>query len=77
MAIADLAPVGRSSAQFPLIRGFRAIVRWVAARRVARAKKQALLDLLFAPEHLLRDVGITREQLIQEIESQARAATLR
>ena len=76
MAIAYLAPVGRS-VQFPLIRGLRAIVRWVAARRVARAKKQALLDLLFAPDHLLRDVGITREQLIKEIETQSRAATLR
>lgn len=76
MAIADFAPVGQA-AELPLTRGLRTIVRWVAARQAARAKKQALLDLLFAPEHLLRDVGITREQLIQKIESQDRAATLR
>lgn len=76
MAIADFAPVGQS-VTFPLTHGFHAIVRWVAARQAARAKKQALLDLLFAPEHLLRDVGITREQLIQKIETQNRAAALR
>ena len=70
MAIADFIPVDRS-VQFPLARGFHAIVRWVAARRVARAKRDALQTLLFAPEHQLRDVGITREQLIEVIEAQA------
>lgn len=68
MAIADFTPVERS-VQFPLVPGFHAIVRWVAARRAARAKRAALHSLLFAPEHRLRDVGITREQLIQAIEA--------
>ena len=67
MAIADFTPVDRSI-QFPLP-GFHALVRWVAARRAARAKRAALHGLLFAPEHRLRDVGITREQLIQAIET--------
>ena len=68
MAIADFAPVDRF-VQFPLARGFHAVVRWVAARRAARANRVALQSLLFAPEYRLRDVGITREQLIRAIES--------
>ena len=68
MTVADFTPVDRS-AQFPLARAFHAIVRWVAARRAARAKRAALHSLLFAPEHRLRDVGLTREQLIQAIEA--------
>lgn len=69
MAIIDFTSVDRS-ARFPFARGFHAVVRWVAARRAARAKRAALQSLLFAPEHRLRDVGITREQLIRAIEAQ-------
>ena len=68
MAIADFTPVDRS-VHFPLARVFHAIVRWVATRRAARAKRAALHSLLFAPEHRLRDVGITREQLSRAIEA--------
>jgi uncharacterized protein YjiS (DUF1127 family) len=71
MAIADFAPVDRSI-HSPLARGLHAIVRWVAARRTARAKRDALQNLLFAPEHLLRDVGVTREQVIRAIETHRR-----
>lgn len=69
MATADFTPVDHP-VQFPLARGFHAIVRWIAARRTARAKREQLLSLLFGPEHRLRDVGITREQLIRAIEAQ-------
>ncbi|UXN75130.1 hypothetical protein N8D56_09635 [Devosia sp. A8/3-2] len=37
-----------------------------------RAKRDALHGLLFAPEHRLRDLGITHEQLIQMLETQHR-----
>lgn len=76
MAIADFAPVGHS-VQSPFTRGFDAIAGWLAARRAARAKRQVLLDLMFAPEHRLRDIGVTREQLIREIETQNKTSTLR
>jgi uncharacterized protein YjiS (DUF1127 family) len=73
MTTADLAPVDHS-AQFSLVRGIHAVGRWVAARRSARAKREALLSPLFAPEHRLRDIGVTREQPVQAIETQGRAA---
>ena len=66
MAIADFAPADRS-VRLPFTRSLHAVARWVAARRAARAKRDALQNLLFAPEHLLRDVGVTREQLIEQI----------
>lgn len=68
MAIADFAPADRSS----FARRIHAILGWVAARRVARARRDALQSLLFAPEHLLRDIGVTREDLIREIDMQKR-----
>ena len=73
MAIADFAHEHRAD-RFLFT---RAIIRWFAARRAAHARRYALLDLLSAPEHLLRDVGIGREQLIQAIEARDKAATLR
>jgi uncharacterized protein YjiS (DUF1127 family) len=69
MTIADFTPVS-SFTQFSPARGLHAIIGWVAARRAARAKRDALQSLLFAPEHRLRDIGITREQLIRQIEAQ-------
>ena len=69
MAIAEFAPNDRS-VQSPLVRSYHAIIRWIAARRVARRKRDALHSLLFAPEHLLRDVGITRDELLGAIEQQ-------
>jgi uncharacterized protein YjiS (DUF1127 family) len=67
MAFADFTAADRS-VQFPFARAFHAIVQWVVARRAARAKRDALQSLLFGPEHQLRDIGITREQLIRTIE---------
>jgi uncharacterized protein YjiS (DUF1127 family) len=73
MTAADITPV-EHAAQFSLARGIHSVLRWIAARRVARAKRQALQSLLFAPEHRLRDIGITREQLVQAIDAQGRAS---
>ena len=68
MAIADFAAADRS-VRLPLTRSLHALAQWLAARRAERAKRDVLQSLLFAPEHRLRDVGITREQLIREIEA--------
>ena len=70
MAIADFTPVDRCVPS-PRVRSFHAIILWVAARRAARAKRGTLRSLLFAPKHRLRDVGITREQLIRAIEGRS------
>lgn len=59
MVIADFTLVGHSVLSV-FTCGFHAIAGWPAARRVARAKKQVLLELLLAPEHRLRNIGITR-----------------
>ena len=67
MAFADFAPTGRS-VPFPLARVYRAVVRWLAACRAARARKSALQSLLFAPEYRLRDLGITRHELLRAID---------
>ena len=67
MALADFAPADRS-AKSPLAAAFRGVARWLAAQHEKRAQDQALQSLLFAPEHRLRDVGITRDQLLSAIE---------
>ena len=66
MAIADFATIARP-ARFPLV---GSIAAWVTARRVAHAKTATLQSLLYGPEHLLRDVGITRDDLLGAIEKQ-------
>lgn len=68
MALVDSAPTDRP-VQFPLAHGFRAVLRWVAARRAARAQKAALQSLLSAPEHRLRDLGISHDELLRAIEA--------
>jgi len=67
MALADFAPADRST-KSPLAAAFRGVARWLAAQHEKRAQDQALQSLLFAPEHRLRDVGITRDQLLSAIE---------
>jgi hypothetical protein len=67
MTFADLAQTD-SPARFVVADCFRAVLRWVAARRVARARRAALQGLLFAPEHRLRDLGISRDELLRAIE---------
>ena len=68
MALADFAPADRSTKSL-LAATFHGVVRWVAAQQEKRAQNQALQSLLFAPEHRLRDVGITRDQLLSAIEA--------
>ena len=67
MALVDFATADRP-VQFPLADGFRVVVRWIAARRAEHARKAALQSLLFAPEHRLRDLGISRDELVGAIE---------
>lgn len=68
MAFTDFTSTDRI-VQFPVVAGFRAVLGWFAARRVARAKRAALHSLLFAPEHRLRDLGISRDELHRAIET--------
>jgi uncharacterized protein YjiS (DUF1127 family) len=71
MAIAEFTAADRS-VRSPIARILSAVVRWAGARRAARAKQEVLHDLLFAPEHRLRDIGISREQLIDAIDDRRR-----
>lgn len=66
MAFADFASA--RPAQLSIASAFHAVIRWIAARRAERAQEATLQSLLFAPEPRLRDIGITREQLIQAME---------
>jgi uncharacterized protein YjiS (DUF1127 family) len=68
MALADFAPADPST-KSRLAATFHSVVRWVAAQHEKRAQDQALQSLLFAPEHRLRDVGITRDELFRAIEA--------
>ena len=68
MALADFAPADRSPKSL-LAAAFQGVARWVAVHHEKRAQELALQSLLFAPEHRLRDVGITREQVLSAIES--------
>lgn len=63
----DFAPAYRPI-QSPVAGMFRAVAKWVAARRTEHAQHVALQSLLFAPEHRLRDLGISREELTQAME---------
>ena len=69
MALVDFAEAYRP-VQSSVARVFQAVAKRVAARRAARAKREALERLLLASEHLLADVGTTREQLVELIESE-------
>lgn len=50
-----------------IARLFHAVARWVADELARRQRRSALRDLMFAPEHRLRDLGISREELIRAI----------
>jgi len=63
MALADFAPAEPFAAG--LVQTFAA---WLTARRARRQQEAALQTLLFAPEHRLRDLGISREELVQAME---------
>ena len=49
-------------------RAFHAIAQWLTERRAERRRRVALQDLLFAPEYRLRDMGVSRDELMQAIE---------
>ena len=68
MALADFSPADRSTKSL-LATAFHGVARWLAVHQEKRAQKLALQSLLFAPEHRLRDVGITREQVLSAIEA--------
>ena len=57
----------RNAVQSPTIPIVWAIAKWVANTRDKRKKKATLQSLLFAPEHRLRDLGISREELLQAL----------
>ncbi len=67
MALTETSLTARP-VQLPLATGLRIVSRWIADRRVARAKRVALDSLLFAPEHRLRDLGISRDEIFDAIE---------
>ncbi len=68
MALAEVTSQTHRPVQFAFADAFRAVVRWVDARRAVRARKVALQGLLLAPEHRLRDLGITREDVLAAID---------
>ncbi|OEO32836.1 hypothetical protein VW23_009630 [Devosia insulae DS-56] len=65
MALVDVTKtdIVEPSAAYPL----PAISRWLAKRRVERQRRLALQSLLFAPEHRLRDLGISHDELLRAI----------
>ena len=67
MALVDFAPAYRP-APSPVAGIFRTVAKWVGARRAEHAQHVALQSLLFAPEHRLRDLGISRQELTQAME---------
>lgn len=64
MALVDFAPA-HHVASSPVAGFLRTAANWFAARRSRYAQDAALQSLLFAPEHRLRDLGISRDELIQ------------
>ena len=67
MAIADFALVDHPASS-PAAGLVGAVRRWFDARRAEHAQHAALQSLLFAPEYRLRDLGISREELIGAME---------
>jgi uncharacterized protein YjiS (DUF1127 family) len=67
MTLADLVPAPRiamaSGANLDV-----AVAGWLRARHARRRQAAALQELLFAPEHRLRDLGISREELVRTME---------
>lgn len=61
MTLADFVAVPHTSL---LTSTLRAVADRLAAARVARRQKQVLDDLLFMPEHRLRDLGIDPRHIV-------------
>jgi len=65
MALADLTSAPHASL---LEAGLRAAANWLAAAREARRQEKVLNDLLFMPEHRLRDLGIDPQRVVTTID---------
>jgi hypothetical protein len=65
MALADFAPAPHASI---LESTLRAVAGWLAASRQARRQQKALNDLLFMPEHRLRELGIDPARIVGTID---------
>jgi uncharacterized protein YjiS (DUF1127 family) len=66
MALADFVAV--QSGPLPFSAVSRRLWNWRNARRAERQQRLALQSLLFMPQHRLRDLGISRDQLVQAME---------
>jgi uncharacterized protein YjiS (DUF1127 family) len=66
MTLIELASAQPASSLFSA--AMRRFGNWRSARRAAREQHLALQSLLFMPQHRLRDLGISQEQLIQAME---------
>jgi uncharacterized protein YjiS (DUF1127 family) len=66
MALADFVAV--QSGPLPFSAVSRRLRNWRNARRAERQQRLALQSLLFMPQHRLRDLGISRDQLVQAME---------
>ena len=66
MALADFVVVPSVPSPFAAVS--RRVSAWRNARRVAQAQRLALQGLLFLPQHRLRDLGISHEQLVRAME---------
>ena len=67
MALADFVTVPHTSL---LASAVRTVSDKLAAARIARRQKQVLDDLLFMPEHRLRDLGIDPRQIVATLDEQ-------
>jgi len=52
----------------PVAVAVHTLAGWLVTLGTKRKQDAALQSLLFTPEHRLRDLGITRDQLIRAIE---------
>jgi hypothetical protein len=66
MAFADFVAV--QSVPSPFGAALRRLNDWRSARRAAQEQRLALQSLLFMPQHRLRDLGISHEQLTLAME---------
>ena len=66
MTFIDVTP--NHPVRSPLAHLVLAAVKWLRTARAERKSRAALQDLLFMPEHSLRDLGLRREELLEALE---------
>ena len=66
MTIIEVAP--NHPVRSPLAHLVLTAVKWVNDARARRKSRAALQNLLFMPEHRLRDLGLRREELLEALE---------